>query len=67
MIQNAKQRNQELTREEILNESFIGFVDEVREKIKRAEELGVKKMVVTVRGGPSVQYPLELFHDKIMQ
>jgi len=67
MIQNAKQRNQELTREEILNESFIGSVDEVREKIKKADELGVRKMVITIRGGPSIQDPLKLFHDRIMQ
>jgi alkanesulfonate monooxygenase SsuD/methylene tetrahydromethanopterin reductase-like flavin-dependent oxidoreductase (luciferase family) len=66
MIQSAKKQNQELTREEILSESFMGFVDDVKAKIKRAEELGVKKMVVMVRGGPSIQDPLKLFHDKIM-
>jgi alkanesulfonate monooxygenase SsuD/methylene tetrahydromethanopterin reductase-like flavin-dependent oxidoreductase (luciferase family) len=67
MIRRAKEENEELTRKEILSESFVGYIDEVKQKIKRIEELGVKKMVVIVRGSPSIQDPLKLFHDKIMQ
>ena len=66
MIQSAKQQKQKLTREEIMSESFVGFVDDVKERIKKAEEVGIKKMVVIVRGSPSIQDPLKLFHDKIM-
>jgi alkanesulfonate monooxygenase SsuD/methylene tetrahydromethanopterin reductase-like flavin-dependent oxidoreductase (luciferase family) len=66
MIERAKQQNSELTREQILKDSFIGYVDDVKEKIKRIEELDVKKMVISVRGGPSIEDPMRLFHDKIM-
>lgn len=66
MIERAKQQNQEFTKEEFLNESFIGFVDDIKEKIKKVEEIGVKKMVIVVRGSPSIKDPLKLFHDKVM-
>jgi alkanesulfonate monooxygenase SsuD/methylene tetrahydromethanopterin reductase-like flavin-dependent oxidoreductase (luciferase family) len=67
MIQRAKEDNEELTRDAILSESFVGYIGDVKQKIKRVEELGVKKMVVMVHGSPSIQDPLKLFHDKIMQ
>lgn len=66
MIERAKQQNQEFTKEEFLNEYFIGFVDDIKEKIKKVEEFGVKKMVIVVRGSPSIKDPLKLFHDKVM-
>jgi len=67
MIQRSKQQNQKLTKKEILKHSFIGFVDDVKEKIKKIEELGVRKMVIVVRGDPSIEDPLKLFHKKVMQ
>lgn len=66
MIEHAKQQNSKLTREHVLKDSFIGYVDDIKEKIKQIEELGVKKMVISVRGGPSIEDPMKLFHDKIM-
>ena len=66
MIERAKQENEEINKEEILRNSFIGYVEDVRAKIKRAEDLGVRKMVIVVRGGPSVKDPMKLFHDELM-
>jgi alkanesulfonate monooxygenase SsuD/methylene tetrahydromethanopterin reductase-like flavin-dependent oxidoreductase (luciferase family) len=56
----------ELGREQILRNSFIGYVEDIKAKIRRAEDLGVRKMVIFVFGSPSVKDPLKLFHDKLM-
>lgn len=67
LIQKYKQQNIKLTKEQILENLFIGYVDDVKEKIKQAEELGVEKMVIeNIRGDPSIEDPVKLFHDKIM-
>jgi alkanesulfonate monooxygenase SsuD/methylene tetrahydromethanopterin reductase-like flavin-dependent oxidoreductase (luciferase family) len=66
MIERAKQENQVLNREQILRDSFTGYVEDVRAKVKHAEDLGVKKMVIVVRGGRSVKDPMKLFHDELM-
>ena len=66
MIEWAKQENVELSREQILRNSFTGYVEDVKAKIKHAEDLGVGKMVLDVHGGPSVKDPMKLFHDKLM-
>lgn len=66
MIERAKQEHEELSREQILRNSFIGYVEDVKAKIRRAEDLGVRKMVITVRGGASVKDPMKLFHDQLM-
>jgi alkanesulfonate monooxygenase SsuD/methylene tetrahydromethanopterin reductase-like flavin-dependent oxidoreductase (luciferase family) len=66
MIEWAKQEKEKLSREQILRNSFTGYVEDVKAKIKHAEDLGVRKMVIDVRGGPSVRDPIKLFHDKLM-
>jgi alkanesulfonate monooxygenase SsuD/methylene tetrahydromethanopterin reductase-like flavin-dependent oxidoreductase (luciferase family) len=66
MIEQAKQENEELSREHILRNNFIGYVEDVKAKIRRAEDLGVRKMVIVVRGSPSVKDPMKLFHDELM-
>ena len=66
MIEEAKQENQDLSREQILRNSFTGYIEDVKAKIKRAEDMKVRKMVIAVRGGPSIKDPMKLFHDKIM-
>ncbi len=66
MVEQARQQNQPLTKEQVLKDSFIGYVEDVKEKIMQVEELGVKRMVIAVRGSPSIEDPLKLFHDKIM-
>lgn len=50
-----------------LKSLFIGYVDDVKEKIKQAEELGVEKRgIAEIRGGSSIEDPMKLFRDKIM-
>ena len=66
MIERTKQENEELSREQILRNSFTGYVEDVKAKIKHAEDLGVRKMVLDIRGGHSVKNPMKLFHDKLM-
>lgn len=66
IVESASGRGQKLTREQLLRDSFIGYVDDVKNTIQQIEELGVKKMVIDVRGGPSIKYPLRLFHDEVM-
>jgi alkanesulfonate monooxygenase SsuD/methylene tetrahydromethanopterin reductase-like flavin-dependent oxidoreductase (luciferase family) len=66
MIERAKQVNQELSREQILKKSFVGYVEDVKAKIRCAEDMGVRKMVIVVHGGPSVKEPMKLFHDELM-
>jgi alkanesulfonate monooxygenase SsuD/methylene tetrahydromethanopterin reductase-like flavin-dependent oxidoreductase (luciferase family) len=66
MIERAKQENQELSREQILRNSFTGYIEDVRAKIKHAEDLGVRKMVIFVHGSPLVKDPMKVFHDELM-
>jgi alkanesulfonate monooxygenase SsuD/methylene tetrahydromethanopterin reductase-like flavin-dependent oxidoreductase (luciferase family) len=66
MIERAKQENQELSKEQILRNSFIGYVEDVKAKIKRAEDLGIRKMVLVIRGSPTVKDPIKVFHDELM-
>ena len=66
MIEWAKQENQRLSRKQILRNSFTGYVEDVKAKIKHAEDLGVRKMVLDIHGGPSVKDPMKLLHDKLM-
>lgn len=66
MIARAKQENEKLSREQILRNSFIGYVEDIKNKIKRVEDLGVRKMVIVVRGSLSIKDPLKLFHDELM-
>lgn len=62
----ANQESEEPTREGVLRNRFIGYVEDVKAKIEHAEDLGVDKMVVDIHGGPSVKDPVKLFHDKLM-
>jgi len=67
LIQSFKNQNLKITKEQILKNLFIGYVDDVKEKIKQAEELGVEKMVIEeIYGDSSIKDPVKLFHDKIM-
>jgi alkanesulfonate monooxygenase SsuD/methylene tetrahydromethanopterin reductase-like flavin-dependent oxidoreductase (luciferase family) len=65
-IEQAKQENEKLSREQILKDSFVGYIKDLRAKIKSAEDLGVRKMVITIRGSPSVKDSMKLFHDELI-
>lgn len=66
MIDHAKREKKKLTREEVLENSFIGYVEDVKEKIEKAEDIGINKMVIAVRGGSSIKDPLKFFYQEIM-
>jgi len=66
-IQQAKRQNERPTKEQILQNSFIGYVNDIKDKMKEMEECNVKRMVIQVYGSPSIKDPLQLFHDKIMR
>jgi alkanesulfonate monooxygenase SsuD/methylene tetrahydromethanopterin reductase-like flavin-dependent oxidoreductase (luciferase family) len=66
MIERAKRHGHTLSKEKILEDRFVGYAENVKEKIRRAEDLGVKKMVISVQGDRSIEDPLRLFHEKIM-
>ncbi|UCH03162.1 MAG: LLM class flavin-dependent oxidoreductase [Candidatus Bathyarchaeota archaeon] len=66
-IQQAKRQNEDRTKEQILQNSFIGYVNDVIDKMREMEECNVKRMVIQVHGSPSIKDPLQLFHDKIMR
>jgi alkanesulfonate monooxygenase SsuD/methylene tetrahydromethanopterin reductase-like flavin-dependent oxidoreductase (luciferase family) len=59
-------KDEKLTKEKILENRLIGTTDEIRERIRTLERIGVKKLVTNVRGTPSIKDPLNLFYKKIM-
>ena len=60
------QKDKKQTKEEILANNYIGFPEDVKEKINQTEEFGIKKMVIAVRKSKSLKDPLQTFCDKIM-
>jgi len=67
LIQSYEKQNIKLTKEQILKNLFIGYTEDIKQKITQAEELGVGKIVISeIRGGSSIDDPLRLFRDKIM-
>ena len=53
------------TREHVLKNQYIGFPEEIKEKITRVENMGIKKIVMWIRRS-DVKDPVELFSKKIM-
>jgi len=49
------------SKEEILNNQFIGFLDDIKDKIQKVEEMGIKKMVIVVRKSEGITDPLGEF------
>jgi len=67
MIQSYKKQSIKLTKEQVLKNFFIGYAEDIKERIRQAEELGVEKLVISeIRGDSSMEDPVELFRDKIM-
>ncbi|MHA1259068.1 MAG: LLM class flavin-dependent oxidoreductase [Candidatus Heimdallarchaeaceae archaeon] len=59
-------KEKKLTQEEVLRNQFIGFPEDIKNKIKQVEEIGINKMVIAVRKSKTIEDPLKLFCDKIM-
>ncbi len=55
-----------LTKEQILKNQFIGSIDDIKEKIKTVEKMGVKKMVIAVRKSKEIADPLGEFARAII-
>ena len=54
------------TKEEVLDNSFIGFPEDIKEKIYSLENKGIDKIVIAIRKSESIEDPLKLFVDKVM-
>jgi len=55
------------TKEDILNNQFIGFPEDIQDKIEKIEEMGIEKVVIAVRKSESIEDPLKVFVDKVMK
>jgi alkanesulfonate monooxygenase SsuD/methylene tetrahydromethanopterin reductase-like flavin-dependent oxidoreductase (luciferase family) len=54
------------TPEEVLQNQFIGFPEDIKEKLKTYEELGISKFVIAIRKSETIKDPMKLFYDKVM-
>ncbi len=54
------------TKEEVIRNHLVGFPEDIKEKIVKLEEMGVDKMVISIRDSDSLEDPLKVFHEKIM-
>ncbi|NPD89826.1 MAG: LLM class flavin-dependent oxidoreductase [Asgard group archaeon] len=54
------------TKEEVLKNRIIGFPEDIKEKITQINEIGIERLVFTVRKLETTEDPLKLFHEKIM-
>ncbi len=54
------------TKEEVLDNSFIGFPEDIKEKINSLENKGIDKIVIAIRKSENIEDPLKLFVDKVM-
>ena len=61
-----RQKDKKQTKEKIIANNYIGFPEDIKEKIIETEDAGVKKMVISVRKSRSIEDPLALFKEKVM-
>ena len=61
-----RDKDEDLTKEKILENRFIGTTDEMRRKMRTLEQMGIKKLVTHIGGSPSIKVPLKLFYEEIM-
>lgn len=54
------------TKEDVLRNQFIGFPEDIKEKIAQVNDLGIERMVFIVRKSETIEDPLKLFHEKVM-
>ena len=65
-IQGRYKEEERPTQEEIIRNQLIGFPEDIKEKIKNLEEMGISKMVISMRESETIEDPLKIFHEKIM-
>jgi len=61
-----RNKDEDLTKEKILENRFIGTIDEIKRRMRTLEQIGIKKLVTHVGGSPSIKDPLKLFYKEIM-
>jgi alkanesulfonate monooxygenase SsuD/methylene tetrahydromethanopterin reductase-like flavin-dependent oxidoreductase (luciferase family) len=78
LVRNEKEKNDvisevlkrngddKLTKEKILANRFIGTTDEIGERMRRLERMGIKKLVTHVGGSPQIKDPLKLFSEEVL-
>jgi alkanesulfonate monooxygenase SsuD/methylene tetrahydromethanopterin reductase-like flavin-dependent oxidoreductase (luciferase family) len=68
MVDEIVKRNKDenLTKEKILKDRLIGTTDEIRERMRTLEQIGIKKLVTHVGGGPSIKDPLIPFYKEVI-
>ena len=54
------------TRESLLSNSFIGFPEDIKSQIAKVQDLGIDKMVISLRKSEKIEDPMKLFVEKIM-
>ncbi len=59
-------KDQNLTKEKILENRLIGTIDEIRGRMRTLEQIGIKKLVTHVQGSPPIKDSLKLFCEEIM-
>ena len=61
-----RNKDEDLTKEKILENRLIGTTDEIRGRIRTLEQIGIEKLVTHVGGSPPIKDPLRLFFEEIM-
>ncbi len=61
-----RNRDDKLTKEKILTDRFIGTTDEIGERMRRLERMGIQKLVTHVGGSPQIKDPLKLFSEEVL-
>jgi len=61
-----RQKDKKQTKKEILANNYIGFPEDIKERIIETEDAGIDKMVIAVRKSKTIEDPLALFRTKIM-
>jgi alkanesulfonate monooxygenase SsuD/methylene tetrahydromethanopterin reductase-like flavin-dependent oxidoreductase (luciferase family) len=61
-----RDKDENSTKERILENRFIGTTDEIRGRMQTLEQIGIKKLVTHVGGSPSIKDPLKLFYEEVV-
>jgi alkanesulfonate monooxygenase SsuD/methylene tetrahydromethanopterin reductase-like flavin-dependent oxidoreductase (luciferase family) len=65
-IREILKQNKDETKETILENWFIGTTDEIEERMRTLEQIGIKKLVTHIGGSPTIKEPLKLFYKEVM-
>jgi alkanesulfonate monooxygenase SsuD/methylene tetrahydromethanopterin reductase-like flavin-dependent oxidoreductase (luciferase family) len=66
IVNKILKQNKKETKEEILKKRLIGTTDEIGERMRTLERIGVKKLVTHVGGSPLIKDPVKLFYREVL-